>query len=92
MITVKPIPGELGRFYASSRSRPGMDHIVDVSYQESPGDKPKPFCSCEDSFAKGNVCAHIGAVIRYLLDDKSQNIKDGLEEPLRNEDDWRKDR
>lgn len=88
-IEVIAISGEPTRFWARSRSRPEMLHVIDLQYQESQEDKPHPKCSCEESFAKGNVCAHIGAVIQYLLDDKAQRIKDGLEEPERNEDDPR---
>lgn len=73
MITVTPIPHEHGRFHASSRSRPGLLHIVDVAFQENPGDKPKAVCSCEDSFAKGNICAHIGAVVQYLCNHQTHS-------------------
>lgn len=63
---VRPIPGEAERFFVTSRSRPEVDHIVDVAWTECPGDMPRPQCSCERGQAHNEVCAHIKAVLNYL--------------------------
>lgn len=62
-MTVEAIPGEVGRFWVSSRSRPEMLHVVDLQWQEEPRQKPHAFCGCEDSMAKGHICGHIIAVV-----------------------------
>lgn len=66
MIKVRPVPGEPERFYVTSATRPEVEHIVDVNWVECPGDQARPFCGCEESMAKGNVCRHIKAVADYL--------------------------
>ena len=67
-MNVEPIPGELGRFYVDSKSRPGMKHLVDLRYRgESGNDKPKPACLCEENHIKGNMCQHIRAAVIFEL-------------------------
>lgn len=60
---VEPVPFERTRFWVESESRPELLHLVDLSYQETPRDKPRAVCSCEDSMARGTkVCKHVRAV------------------------------
>lgn len=58
------------RFFVNSKSRPGLQHIVDMMYQEEPHSRPKPACSCEAFLAnkhtKGQYCQHIKAVADHL--------------------------
>jgi len=69
-MTVTPIPHENGRFWVSSRSRPGLDHVVDLAYKDEPYKKPMQVCSCEAFCAnratKGKTCAHIRRVLEHL--------------------------
>lgn len=65
------IPFDNGTFLVSSRSRPGMQHLVDLCWQDSPKDKPRPACFCEAFAAnektKGQPCAHILAAVDYEI-------------------------
>ena len=63
---VRPIPGEAERFFVTSRSRPEIDHIIDVAYVECPGDQPRVSCSCERGMAHDEPCEHIKALAEYL--------------------------
>lgn len=59
-------PYDQGTFLVSSRSRPEMQHLVDLAYCEEPWMKPRPYCGCEDCHAKdGHICKHIEAVVAY---------------------------
>lgn len=66
-MTIMPIPGEPGRFYVASESRPDVVFIVDLEYREERWMKPHPFCSCEDALCRENHnCKHVVAVRAYL--------------------------
>lgn len=65
---VEQIEGEISRFFVESSSRPGMKHVVDFDYRESPRDKPTVKCGCESNFINGRLCPHIEAVVAYLKD------------------------
>ena len=56
---VNQVPFEVGRFFVASRSRTDITHLVDLAWREEPWRKPIPFCSCEQSMAKGKLCDHI---------------------------------
>ena len=66
-MTVSHIPGEYCRFFVSSESRAGIDHIVDMDWRDEKWHRPKAVCSCEQVQAKGlRTCKHIFAVVDYL--------------------------
>lgn len=67
-MSVTQIPNEQGRFYVASRSRPEIWHVVDLAYVEDGRRKPRPFCGCEESMAKGHICAHILATVAHELE------------------------
>jgi hypothetical protein len=65
-LTVTPIPHEPDRYFVQSSSR-DLEHTVDMKYQESPNQKPRPYCGCEHVFAKGkDTCSHIQAVVDWI--------------------------
>ena len=63
-MSVEPLDN--GTFLVSSRSRPGLQHLVDLCWQESPKDKPTIRCGCESSFIYGRTCPHIIATVDHL--------------------------
>lgn len=67
---VVPIVGEPMRYYVNSKSRPSMQHIVDLTYVEDGQAKSKAACGCEAFTChpqrKGLICPHIQAVAKYL--------------------------
>lgn len=66
---VVPIVGEPMRYYVNSKSRPSMQHIVDLAYVENGKMKHGAACGCEafsaNKFTKGKACEHIKAVVDY---------------------------
>ncbi len=66
-MTVTPIPGELCRFFVSSESRKGVDHIVDMDWRDEKWHKSRARCGCEQVQCKDEpTCKHIFAVVDYL--------------------------
>jgi hypothetical protein len=66
-LQVTPIAGEPDRFLVASQSRPGLDHVVDMNWQEHPRQKPHPSCGCEAVMCHGHkTCPHIRAVRAFL--------------------------
>lgn len=66
-MTVTPIPFEKSRFFVSSESRSGVDHVVDLDWRDEKWHKPRALCGCEQCQAKGEgTCKHIFAVVDYL--------------------------
>ena len=64
---VTPIPWEKTRFFVSSESRVGVDHIVDMDWRDEKWHRPRALCSCEQCQAKGfRVCKHIWKVVEYV--------------------------
>lgn len=65
-MTIEPIPFELGRFFAESKS--GREpHVVDLAYQPNPWSKPMCACGCESNFIYGRMCKHIEATVEFEL-------------------------
>ena len=64
-MSIEPVPFEPGRFYVKSDSRKNVLHLVDLAWQEESWQKPKPFCGCEESLAKGHICKHILATVNF---------------------------
>lgn len=62
-MTVTPIPWEKSRFFVSSESRSGVDHVVDLAYVEEGHKKSHAACGCESNFIYGRLCAHIRAAV-----------------------------
>lgn len=65
-MNVRPYPGESNRYLVQSDSRPDLEHVVDMEWQECPGDQVRPLCGCEESFIKGKQCKHIKRVQEWL--------------------------
>lgn len=66
---ITQIPGELGRFIVDSESRPDVAFVVDLMYQETPQNTPRPACGCEDYMGKNHnpICKHIVGCVAYAL-------------------------
>lgn len=64
-MTVEAIPGEPGRFFVSSRSRPEMWHMVDLAFVQEGFSGSCCACGCEEYQCKGHVCAHILATVKH---------------------------
>lgn len=66
---VTPDPLSEDWFWVQSRSRPGLQHLVDVAYQDEPWRKPYEACSCEgftiNLHTMGKTCPHIKAVRKW---------------------------
>ena len=66
-MTVTRIPGEF-RYWVSSESRSGIDHLVDLTWQEERWNKPIAKCSCEACQAQGvRYCKHIKATVLWEM-------------------------
>lgn len=64
-MTITPIPGEQGRFFVESTSRPNVTFIVDLNWRDDRRSKPVPQCTCEDALCRGNrFCKHVEAVVK----------------------------
>lgn len=70
---VEPIPFESGRFFVASSSRPGIKHLVDMCWQETPRSAPVAKCSCEQCMIRGGICKHIEATVNYLNEAQKEN-------------------
>lgn len=63
-MTVTRIPGEF-RYWVSSESRSGVEHLVDLAYVEEPWQKPHAVCSCWRCFCgHEKYCRHIEQVVK----------------------------
>ena len=63
---VTQIPGEF-RYWVSSESRSGIDHLVDLTWQEERWNRPRALCSCEQMQCKGMpYCKHVLFLVNYL--------------------------
>lgn len=63
-MTVQQIPGEVGRFWVESRTRPGLLHTVDLGFVREGHHKSHAECSCEQCQCKNDfACAHIIACV-----------------------------
>lgn len=67
-MNITPIPGEQGRFFVDSTSRPNVTFIVDLLWRPERRSKPVPQCTCEDALCRSNrYCKHVVAVIEREL-------------------------
>ena len=60
-LDVEPFHDEPTRFTVSSRTRPGMVHLVDLDDEDG-----KPACSCEQFLCRGIRCHHIDAAQDFV--------------------------
>lgn len=68
-------------FWVTSRTRPGLCHLVDIAYQDEPWRTPYEACSCEaytiNLYTMGKVCPHIRAVRKYRKRNVGIHVPDG---------------
>jgi leucyl-tRNA synthetase len=77
-MTVTPIPGEYSRFFVSSESRSGVDHVVDMDWRDEKWMKPVAMCSCEEMFCKHKKrCKHVEQVIEWLNHEPPSSTGEG---------------
>lgn len=63
-MTVTKVPHEL-RYWVSSESRSGLEHLVDLADRDEPWSRPVARCSCERvQCGHEKYCKHIKLVVQ----------------------------
>jgi len=80
-VNVRPDPDCPDWYWVQSLSRPKLEHLVDVAYQDEPWRTPYEACSCErytiSLYYMGKVCHHIRAVRKWRKANESSIQKAG---------------